>query len=151
MKTLIILILLICSSSTLSKQKYYKWVDADGNIHYSQSKPENRKTSELNILTGKSQVAVKNTVDESDESQEKTAEQLASEVKNKELQEQNRKIKIAQDRLNCETAKKNFQTVQNTVRVRKKDPATGEYYRMGNEERNALFKQSRDNIKKFCK
>ncbi len=52
MKTFLLLITL-ATTSCLAEGKYYKWIDKQGNIHYSENKPENNPSSEINIITSK--------------------------------------------------------------------------------------------------
>ncbi|MBL4660687.1 MAG: DUF4124 domain-containing protein [Alcanivoracaceae bacterium] len=51
MKYFAILMGLFLFSNIDAKQKYYKWTDADGNTHYSEKKPFNKKTAEVKVST----------------------------------------------------------------------------------------------------
>ena len=154
MKYIIILSLLCASTQSIAKKKYYKWTDADGNSHYSETKPANKDVKEIKV---RSEKKVEESNDESDEQQsfnvevkeeEKTPMQKAIEEFN-----ENEKIRVTakQNIANCKIAKKNLATLQKTVRIQQKNPATGEYIRMDDDERIAMMKKAKNSIKELCR
>ena len=153
MKYLAILIGLLLFSNIDAKQKYYKWIDADGNTHYSEKKPVNKKTDEVKVSTHQPTVishAEENDDDDSTENNddEKSPEQKAVDEYNKNEQA---RVSAVQNQENCKIAKKNYATLQNTVRVKQKNPATGEYIRMDDKQRIQMMKKAKESIAKLCK
>ena len=148
MKYLLILISLMLFSETEAREKFYKWTDADGNIHYTQQKPEDIKTSEVKIHDSVSNGLQTKQDDTPDADEELTPEQKQVAEYNKALQA---KTKAIQDKANCKVARKNLATLQNTVRVRKKDPNTGEFVRMDDDQRMQMLKLAKQSIKDLCK
>lgn len=153
MKFLIILITVIFSSQINGKEKFYKWTDADGNTHYTKTKPTNTESDEIkvnnNSPTTVKEQSLKGEEDDSNESteEEKTPEQKAIDDFNA---NEKKRVQAKQDKANCKIARKNLKTLQQTVRVTRKNPATGEMIRMDDKERMAMLKKSKDSIKKLC-
>ncbi len=151
--TLILALFIITQADA---KKFYKWVDADGNTHYSETKPDNKQTSEVKVYANTPSGAT--TTYQSRKDKEKAAEEenngeLTQE--HKDVEEYNKKekerVQKAQDKANCNIAKKNLATLQATVRVRQKDPTTGEYVRMDDTQRLDMMKKAKKAIKKLCR
>jgi len=154
MKYLLLFTFLLAYNLSDAKQKFYKWTDADGNTHYSEKKPQQQKTSEVNVSTSYSQPVNYSKNDSSQEEdqttdeEEKTAEQKAIDEYNKTEKE---KVLAKQNKENCKIAKKNLATLQQTVRVRKINPATGEYIRLDDTQRVKMMKTAKKSIKELCR
>ena len=158
MKLTIFLISVLLTSTLNAKQKYYKWVDAQGNIHYSETKPKKNNTSEVKIYNKIAKDQVQHYVSRSEK--EKLAQQAKNQKEGKtqdqvEIEEFNKKQKAkakkAQDRANCKIAKNNLATLQKTTRIRRKNAKTGEYVRIDDKDRIKMLKLSKASIKKLCK
>ncbi len=149
------LILALFIMTQANAKKFYKWVDADGNTHYSEKKPANKQTSEVKVYantpTG-AQTTYQSRKDKEKAAQEETNSELTQEQKD--VEEYNKKekerVQKAQDKANCKIAKKNLATLQATVRVRQKDPTTGEYIRLDDTQRLEMMKKAKQAIKKLC-
>ncbi len=152
MKIFALLIGLLLLNCADAKQKYYKWTDADGNIHYTEKKPQNKKTSEVKVNTSKPQVNYNNKSQEDEEDQDGTNDERTSEQKAiEEFNEQEKaRVTAAQNIENCKVAKKNYATLQKTVRVRQKNPETGEIIRIDSKQRMAMLERSKQSIKDLC-
>ena len=154
MKHLILVTLLFFGNNLIAKQKFYKWTDADGNTHYTEKKPANKKSDEINVSTRTpppavvQQLEIEQNEDNIKTDETKTPEQLAVEKFNEREQE---RVKKKQNKANCAIAKQNLVSLQKTVRVRKKDPVTGQYNRLDDSQRVKMLKQVKDSIKDLCK
>jgi len=150
MKYLILITLLFFGNNLNAKQKYYKWTDADGNTHYTEKKPVNQKANEISVSTRSTPAVAQQLENDEDiaTDETKTAEQLAVEQFN---QHEQKRVTNAQNKANCAIAKQNFASLQKTVRVRKKDPVTGNYNRLDDSQRVKMMKQIKDSIKDLCK
>jgi len=152
MKYLLLFITLLAFSSSDAKKKYYKWTDENGNIHYTEKKPTNKNSSEVKVSNRKpseTPTKYKETDQQSSNVEEKVApEQANVDEYNNVMKE---KTKAIQDKANCKVARDNLATLQRTVRVRQKDPETGEFVRLGDSERMQMLELSKQSIKDLCK
>ena len=150
--TLILTLFIITQADA---KKFYKWVDADGNTHYSETKPVNKQTSEVKVYAN-TPTGVTTTY-QSRKDKEKAAEEESNgelSQEQKDVEEYNKKererVQKKQDKANCKIAKKNLETLQTTTRIRKKDPSTGEYIRMDDTQRIQMLKKVKKSIKELC-
>jgi hypothetical protein len=152
MKLLFLTLTLLFSGSILSKQKYYKWTDAKGIVHFTEKKPENKEVKEIKVNLGKSKPKViASSASNSDTLQPEqniSPDQAAVDEYNAREKE---RVTKQQNAANCKIAKKNLATLQATVRVRKKDPTNGEIIRMDDNQRMAALKNAKDFMQKVCK
>jgi|GEM_PF-3469479 len=73
MKRLLPILTMLLLNTAIAKQKYYKWTNKNGSIHYSTKKPENSQTDELDISTRQPDIPAKTPEpEESDEPEEKS-------------------------------------------------------------------------------
>lgn len=135
-------------SATEAREKFFKWTDADGTIHYSQKKPPETKVSEVKIhdSVSKSPQSKQNDANESTEP-EKSAEEKQIDAYNQALKEKTQKF---QNKANCKIAKNNLLELQRTIRVSRVDPKTGERIRLGDNERVQMMATAKQQIKNLC-
>ena len=74
MKIFTVLIGFLLCNSAATAGKFYKWVDANGNIHYSDNKPENKKTTEIKVNTSQPQIIENNETDDKQSNKKSKAE-----------------------------------------------------------------------------
>ncbi len=129
--------------ATMAPAATYKWVDDQGNVHYSQYPPPDKQYERLNIKTprpspssdpaptGAAQPTTGTTG--SGTSTKLVEDELA---KNKALREQN-----------CKSAKKNLEIYTVYKRFKDKD---GNIVRMDDAERQQKIDESKRNIEEFC-
>jgi hypothetical protein len=147
MKYILLLVGLMALSAVDARDKFYKWTDAEGNIHYTQQKPLDKQVNVINIHDSVSSGLQIKKETETVTNKALTPEQKQVEEYNKALQA---KAKAIQDKANCKVARKNLTTLQQTVRVRKKDPATGEYMRLDDNQRMQMLKLAKQSVKDLC-
>jgi len=132
----------------VSQARMYKWVDADGNTHYTQSPPPDGTTKEDLNLPASANLDNTEALKEFEDQQNK----------NQELAEENEKEQKLQDRSaehtalkkeNCRKAKAKLENVQNTGRIRAVDEY-GNIVRATEEERQRRITEAQENIKKWC-
>lgn len=139
--------------SATAAQKFYKWVDEDGQIHYSAEKPEDKKTAEVNIRTKKavaqavevgsvhSQVSDPSSAE--DEPEKSYLEQKRErQAKAQKLKEVKRKI--------CMKAKYNVAKYQRQGRLSRMDPKTGEKVYLEDDQRKQLLAKAQQRVRKNC-
>ena len=131
-----------------SQTMMYKWVDADGNTHYTQTPPPDGIAKEDLNLPASAKLdnteAVKAFEDQHNKKQE------SAETRQKDEKEQNRSAEhTALKKENCRKAKAKLENVQNTVRIRAVDEY-GNIVRASEEERQRRITEAQENIKKWC-
>ena len=142
---------LFFSLNTVAKNKIYKWVDAQGVVHYSKDKPENVPTSVVKIYKSKS-TEPKNTEKDEKATTAQDDEKLTPEQQaTKEYNEKERqRVQEVQNRENCKIAQKNLKTLQNAGRIQKTNPATGETFYVDNPERENMLALTKKRIQDLC-
>ena len=125
----------------------YKWVDEEGNTHYSEKPP----VGDVEVQTVKPPPKVdtesankalegkQNKLKEIDNDRAKQAEAVAAE---------NERMGI--DKKNCETARKNLASVNANPRVYGTD-ADGTRYKLGEDARQAKIAAANEAVAKYCK
>jgi hypothetical protein len=149
MKYLIILTTLLLSLNIEAKQKLYKWTDDEGNVHYSEKKPQNQELEPVKIYKSKATTIENQQTKNPDEntSNELTPEQIAVMEFNK---AEKKRVQAIQDRENCKIAQQNKITLEKSMSVKKKNPATGEYIVMDKTEVNKKLQEVKKAIKRLC-
>ncbi len=139
--------------STTSLAAIYKWVDAEGNVHYGQQRPANASAERMrvpehapvdtstykrpgfnsgtNTSSTNTKEAEKNTAEEDEEVKETKAE---------------KKQRLA----NCKQIRDNLAIMESRGRIRSKDKDGNTTY-LSEEEKQARMKKSRDTLAKSCK
>lgn len=128
----------------------YKWVDEDGEVHYSQQKPQNTKTEKIKVTSR----APENTSTYSKPTlNKKPDEKQASDKSAKSSAETTGKKpkKSAKERADsCKQAQTNLQALTSRGRVRQKDDKGNVTY-MSEEQKQQRIKREQDRIKENCK
>ena len=123
----------------------YKWVDDDGNVHYSQVKPSDRPVEELKPPATVDTEGARKELDRMQKKSDSYFEERGK-LKEERLQaEEERKAKKA----NCERAREELAGVIAHYRVYVTNEA-GERVRQSEEQRQAREKSTHHNIQKFC-
>jgi len=134
--------------SPQSHARLYKWIDADGNTHYTQSPPPDGIAAENIKLPASVNVDTKPAI-KSFEAQQKK-QQESAETKQKDEKELNREAEhTALKKENCRKSKAKLENVQSAGRIRAVDEY-GNVVRAGEEERQRRITEAQENIKKWC-
>jgi|SRR5690606_4216252 len=150
------IILLLCAFSTVSlaASKVYKWVDNEGNTHYSETKPANQEATTLKMPSAKAPSSVESV--QADQTLQTDNSAVNEDVKEDPIAKAKAQADLAalerkNSQILCEQAKANRLALNSSVRVSQVDPETGEQVRMSDDERvNALQKAEQD-IKEHCR
>lgn len=137
--------LIFISFTAVATTKVHKWTDENGVTHYSEMPPENTaaKVITLRGVSGPAKTASTSTTESADaadpaeNTDDSSATKLAEETK-------------AIRQKNCAIAKSNLTTLENTGRIREKDPETGDYRFLPEEEKLAQIAKMRDYIRLNC-
>jgi len=131
-----------------SHARLYKWIDADGNTHYTQQPPPDGIATEDIKLPASVNINTEQATKSFEEQQKKEQELL--EANEKEQKEQNRQAEHTElKKENCRKSKAKLENVQNTGRIKAVDEE-GNVVRATEEERQRRIKEAQENIKKWC-
>lgn len=123
----------------------YKWVDKNGQTHYSEFPPPGEKAEELKpppkVDTDSAVNALK-ARQEALQKRDETADKAAQAEAKKEAEMQQKKQR-------CETAHRNLERLQNAQRIYKTDK-DGNRVRLGEDQRQAQIKATEKVIEKNC-
>jgi len=127
--------------------KMYKWVDEDGNTHYSEKPPAG--DVEVQTVKPPPKVNTEKALKQQEENKKKSEEAKEEQTKSAEEKTKDEADK-ARQKANCETARKNLASVSANPRVYSVG-ADGERRRLGEEERQAKITAAQKDIAEFCK
>jgi type IV secretory pathway VirB10-like protein len=152
MRLSILLFLCVFGAGAVDATKVYKWVDKDGNIHYSEQKPANQQADTLRIKENKptplpeekEQAMSASEADSNEATDDQDSQQRAEAQKSLAAADQVNKQKL------CQQAKANRDALNASVRVSRIDPETGEQVRMSDDERVNALKKAMQAIKDYC-
>lgn len=133
MRILLLTAMMIFASS--ASAGLYKWVDDEGNVHYSQKRPANQQFERLKAPPPAAPKQNQPLYQTNQNEEKKDLSKTESE-KNLKLRKQN-----------CEFAKKNLATYQIVRRVKGPD---GKVIRLDDKERAKRIEESKEAINQFC-
>ncbi len=147
MKKISIALILLSIGGFALAEKIYKWVDEDGQIHYSSQKPTGQQVETVKVKKGPKVSAKTNeNVNPTQNAVENNADVADAAAK-----AQLAKTDEANKRKLCEQSRSNVAALNATVRVARIDEKTGETVRMNDEQRLASMKAALEGIKEYCK
>jgi hypothetical protein len=144
---LVCLAFILSLFATATFAEMYKWVDKDGQTHYSQQAP--RDVTAIVIKDPPPPAIDPNTAQQQiDEliKQQQSEDQMRLEQQN---QKEVEAVNEANKQRNCNTAKKQLQQYQTNPGRRAID-ADGNVSRLAEEERQQRIQESQENISKYC-
>lgn len=126
----LLLLLSLAFSSGTQAASLYKWTDADGNTHYSQTPPEEGSAQKLQV-------------------KDKPATQPEKPTEKDELPEVSEKEARRAEiwRKNCEIARSNLESYKTSKRVMQED---GTIITLSDEMRKSKIQEAQKNIDKYC-
>lgn len=140
------MLLTVMLSITIPVQaKIYKWVDDQGNIHYTQTPPLGGKTEVIHTRpdpkdASQAGARLQQQLEEFDKRYEA---RVKAEQERKTVQ-QHKQVK----QVNCAAAKQNLSTLQNRGRIKIREGDT--YRRLTEEERQTKINEAKKQIGEFC-
>jgi len=144
MKFLSIVCALCILPLTVWGAQVYKWVDKDGNVHFSDH-PGKEKNEVVDLPTFRTDPVL----DERQKAREELKEkEKANSAKQTEDQEEAQKQE-EQRKKNCVTARGRVEQIQTVRRLFRMDE-NGERHDLSDEERAAALKKAQEDVKKWC-
>lgn len=144
MKISALCMLVILTTYVSANQKFYKWTDASGNTHYSQEKPENQKSAELQLNEPAPKLSVANDHNENRASNQQRIAQLYKEREESQKKNQERANK-------CNKAKAIIKKFQKQTRFGKRDKKTGETLFLEDKQREIIIKSAKQALRQNCR
>lgn len=126
----------------------YKWTDAQGRVHYSDTPPPRQEAQR--VQTGRTNEA------EAAAARRSLADKLSeSELRRKKAQEDEDKRKAEEEKQraraeNCAKAREQLTLLQQNARISRVD-SQGQFYLMGDAERAAAIQAAQKRADEFCK
>lgn len=135
---------LLALSTSASAGQIYKWVDAQGNVHFGSQPPEGQAAAQVNPNISQPKLsdaptAPKNAETTADAEQEAIDEKVKKDVAAREAE----RSKF------CESVRTNLSQLENNPRVRVEE--NGELRRLSEEERQTKIAESKKQIAENCK
>ena len=131
-----------------SHARLYKWIDADGNTHYTQQPPPDGIAAEDIKLPASVNIDTEQAT-KSFEEQQKEEQELSEAVEKEEKKRIRQEEHADLIKENCKKAKAKLENVQNTGRIKAVDEE-GNVVRATEEERQRRIKNAQESIKKWC-
>lgn len=127
--------------------KFYKWTDDAGVVHYGENPPDPASAQRINVKTGTSSDQEKAISDLEAQRAKAAADAnaAAGNAEKSQLEAENEKIK----KQNCEIYRQNLGTLKASARIREKDDK-GQLRYLTDEEKAAKEKEAEDYLKQFC-
>ncbi len=147
---MILMVASLLISSQLHADKIYKWVDENGQIHYSSQKPRGQQVETVKVQKGPKVSEVVAETSDSDEENDDPVNSSDSEA-DAAAKAQLAKADAVNMRKMCEQARKNIAALNATVRVVQIDEKTGETIRMTDNQRLEAMKTAQQGVREFCK
>ena len=126
--------------------RIYKWVDEEGNVHYTQQRPPDRPAQILKEPTSPV------TEEQAKENLEKLSDRAETQRKDREFQEGYADdVAARQERIkkNCEIARENLRILQTAARVQDKN-GEGNMYYIDDATKEAKIAKTKEQIETFC-
>lgn len=143
----VIQIFVLCVVVSNSQAALYKWVDADGNTHYTQSPPTGG--IEADVIKPPPKIDTNKALDKLEE-QQKYLDGLQEEREKQAKKQQNEEANEAIRKSNCDLGKDKLTHLTDIPRIQKVDK-DGNVSRLTEEERQAKIKKAQELIDKECK
>lgn len=137
----IIFVISLLAFAASANAAMYKWVDEEGNVHYSQKRPETKEYKKI-----KKQATPKSAGQPLYQGSN-TAPGKNTKPANKAIAEKETAKNEAQRQKNCAGAKQNLEAYQIYRRFKDKD---GNAVRIDDAERDKKIKESQEAISSFC-
>ncbi|WP_179952234.1 DUF4124 domain-containing protein [Marinicella rhabdoformis] len=148
MKKLFVFALFLTVFCTANAGKVYKWVDENGQIHYSSNKPDDQNVKTVKIRKAPKVVAKKAAEEDVEVTPE--AEEPVDPEAEKEAKAQMAKVDAANRKKQCETARKNLNALNSSTRVAQVDEETGARTMMTDAQRIKAFQQANKAVRDNC-
>ena len=134
---------LLALSTGATAGQIYKWVDAQGNVHFGSQPPEGQQAAEVNPNITQPKLSSEKKPQAAAPTEDSEQESIDAKVKEDVAKQEAERKKY------CETVRTNLSQLQNNPRVRVEEK--GEVRRLTEEERQARIAETEKAIAENCK
>lgn len=134
---------LLALSTGATAGQIYKWVDAQGNVHFGSQPPEGQQAAEVNPNINQPKLSSEKKPQAAAPAEDSEQESIDAKVKEDVAKQEAERKKY------CETVRTNLSQLQNNPRVRVEEK--GEVRRLTEEERQARIAETEKAIAENCK
>lgn len=142
--TTCILFSLIIPFLTVASEKIYKWIDADGQTHYTTKKPETLRSQEMNIRIPKTQPLIPSK--QMEPTEKKTTSERFDDFRKK---KENDTKRASKSKKNCQKAQSTAARYKRQVRY-SRTTADGKTIYLDDSQREKILIAANKAIKKYC-
>jgi hypothetical protein len=140
---------LLVFASQLMAEKIYKWVDENGQIHYSSQKPPDQEVETVKVRKGP-RVTPPPAAEETPADPNEPVDPEADAEAEAEARAQLAQADAVNRQRLCDQARQNLAALNATVRVQRIDEKTGETVRMTDDQRVAAMQRANQAIREYC-
>lgn len=151
MKQLSLIIMILLLNTAIAKQKYYKWTDENGSIHYSTEKPDNTRTDELDVNTRQPDIPAQPVKSETIEREDSKQPKEKSYLEQRRAKKQKARKLAQENHERCLDAKHIVNRYQQQVRMSRIDRKTGEKIYLDDDKRARIIKSAQQAVRKYCR
>lgn len=139
----IVSILALCLSATVEATRFYKWVDEDGVVHYSDSPPDHSRYEQIQTREPASSFQELEEQMREDADEAEAAAEAAAPARAPQSADEAR-------RMNCENARNNLQTLQSFQNIQMDLDGDGELDTLTEEQKAEQIERMQAQIERFC-
>ena len=139
---------LLAAPVTLLAGQFYKWTDAEGNVHYGSEKPADAAGEQVRVDTRPT--GVNRGADALDKLRQQ-ADDEAQRIKEEGIPEQPPVPALSRKEVNqrCQAARRNLATIQSRGQIRERDDQGNTRY-LSEKERQQRIKHAKKQIREYC-
>lgn len=143
---------LLVFATALQAEKIYKWVDENGQIHYSSKKPPGQEVETVKVRKGPKVAPAPEaqTPVDPNEPVDPNADPQADAEAEAEARAQLAQADAVNRQRLCDQARQNLAALNASVRVQRIDEQTGETVRMTDEQRVSAMQRANQAIREYC-
>lgn len=150
MRPVLLLLILAVFTLPVGAETFYKWTDAQGNVHYTDDPPEEGDYEEVRPATAPADSEAASAAERLKAWRERQEEAEVREAEQRAERQEKAQAKEAR-RENCNRAREKVRVLeQNTRILLPPEEEGGEPVRMSDDERLSQLEQAREAVAEFC-
>ncbi len=151
LQILALTLLLGATASHAQPEKYYKWVDDEGSVHYSARPPRDRPAQLIKVAPEPARPAALPASPATPDAMPAPAGSAAEPATDNPANAATARVLAAEAATNCEIARKNLNALNTRARVRIRDDKTGEFRFLTADEHAQWVRDSEAGVRDNCR